>query len=177
MAGASRRTSQAGDQLGQAEQPDPHQQAVFGILSGLLLAWPTSMSRCCGRQPRRRCSSSTTRRSGNWASASSGSLRSCRRSWRTCYCTPSVTTFMSWPPRSPSSTTTATALRRTGRVVSVGLGLLHVPVSHSTGQAICRVFPSAGKTAVTLLLLQSECGPCGRMKGAGTASPACEQEG
>lgn len=134
MAGASRRTSQAGDQLGQADQPDPHQQTVFGILSGLLLAWPTSTSRCCGRQPRRRCSSSTTRRSGNWASASSGSLRSCRRSWRTCYCTPSVTTFMSWPPRSPSSTTTATALRRTGRVVSVGLGLLHVPVTfHGTG--------------------------------------------
>lgn len=36
-----------------------------------------------------------------------------------------MTTFMSWPPPSPSSTTTATALRRTGRVV--GVGQCHVP--------------------------------------------------
>lgn len=137
--------------LGQVEQWDPHKQTVLWIISGLLLAWPILTSRCCRRQPGRKCLSLTMRRSGNWASASWGSLRYCRRFWRTCYCTRSVTTFMSWPPPSLSSTTTAIALRRTGRVVSVGLGVLHGPVSHTVVQTICGVFPCAGKAVVALL--------------------------
>lgn len=55
---------------GQAGQWDPPKQTLFWTIPGLLLAWPISMSRCCGRQPGRRCSSLTMRRSGNWASAS-----------------------------------------------------------------------------------------------------------
>lgn len=99
-------------------------QTVVCIISGLLLVSPILMRRCCGRQQGRRHLSLTMRRSGNWASASWGSQKFCRRSWMICYCIPSVITFMSWPPPSPSFTTTATALRRTGRLVSAGQAVL-----------------------------------------------------
>lgn len=69
------------------------------------------------KQPRPQMFYWTTRKSGNWVNASCASLRFCRRSQTTCCSTRCATTCMSWPPLSLSSTTAATAWRRTGKQV------------------------------------------------------------